>query len=156
MQTWPKSLDQLPPRLEYDIRRGHTYLFFKGEPQYSFGYGLSYTTFAHANLRRDGEVARVDVTNTGNRAGDEVVQLYLHRPDVDPAVQPRTRLIGFQRVTVAPGETKTVELPVTADELRDWNPQQNAWAPITGRMLLRIATSAAESDVKLELPLARE
>ena len=51
VQTWPKSLDQLPPMMDYDIRHGRTYMYFKGEPLYPFGYGLSYTTFKYSNLR---------------------------------------------------------------------------------------------------------
>ena len=77
------SLDQLPPMLDYNLRHGRTYMYFQGEPLYPFGYGLSYTTFGYTNLksssitmRRDGEVTvSVDVENTGDRAGDEVVQM---------------------------------------------------------------------------------
>ena len=84
-------------------------------PLYAFGYGLSYTTFSVSNLRlssrrvsRHGRLtASVDVTNTGSRAGDEVVQLYLHDP-VARIEQPVRRLRGFQRLTLAPGQTKTV------------------------------------------------
>src|SRR5271167_3993746 len=85
VQTWPKSLAQLPPMMDYNIRHGRTYLYFKGEPLYPFGYGLSYTTFAYSNLQtslpaldHSGSVmVSVDVQNTGARAGDEVVQLYV-------------------------------------------------------------------------------
>ena len=51
VQTWPKSLDQVPPMMDYDIRHGRTYMYFKGEPLYPFGYGLSYTTFQYSNLK---------------------------------------------------------------------------------------------------------
>ena len=102
-QTWPKSLDQLPAMMDYDIRHGRTYMYFKGEPLYPFGYGLSYTTFQYAHLRsRNGSVS-VDVTNTGKRAGDEVVQLYAVRAGV-------RHLVGFQRVSLTPNETRTVEM----------------------------------------------
>ncbi|HKE58598.1 MAG TPA: glycoside hydrolase family 3 C-terminal domain-containing protein, partial [Pyrinomonadaceae bacterium] len=85
VQTWPSALDQLPPMLDYDIRHGRTYMYFKGEPLYPFGYGLSYTTFAYSNLRvssstvsgKTAVTVSVDVKNTGSRAGDEVVQLYV-------------------------------------------------------------------------------
>ena len=85
------------------------------DPLYPFGYGLSYTTFSVTNLRlssttmdEDGSItAKADVTNTGSRAGDEVVQLYIHDP-VASIEQPVRRLRGFQRVTLTPGQTKTV------------------------------------------------
>lgn len=94
-------------------RRG--YLFDTVEPLFPFGFGLSYTTFAYANLRvtparigpRDRTSVSVDVTNTGKRAGDEVVQLYIHDV-VSWATRPTLELRGFRRVTLQPGETKTV------------------------------------------------
>src|SRR5439155_20987791 len=84
-------------------------------PLYQFGYGLSYTTFSVANLRlssattsaRGSITASVDVTNTGNRAGDEVVQLYIHDP-VASISQPVRRLRGFQRLTLNPGQRSSV------------------------------------------------
>jgi len=108
-QTWPKSLDQLPPMMDYDIRHGRTYMYFKGEPLYPFGYGLSYTTFKYSRLWYGSGKVSVDVTNSGKRAGDEVVQLYEKRAD-------GKRLRGFQRVSVKPGETHTVEMPFTAGQ----------------------------------------
>jgi beta-glucosidase len=93
------------------------------EPLFRFGYGLSYTTFAVSNLRvsaatvspRGSVTASVDVTNTGGRAGDDVVQLYLHDP-VASISQPVRRLRGFERVTLAPGETRTVRFTVDRDD----------------------------------------
>lgn len=105
-QTWPKSLDQLPDMMDYDIRHGRTYTYFKGEPLYPFGYGLSYTTFKYAKLRVSSGLVRVDVTNTGKRAGEEVVQLYVRRPE--------KQLRGFQRVSLKAGEKRTVEMALQA------------------------------------------
>jgi beta-glucosidase len=107
-QTWPKSLDQLPPMMDYDIRHGRTYMYFKGKPLYPFGYGLSYTTFQYAHLRFHAGTVGVEVTNTGKLAGDEVVQLYRHRPGTK-------QLKGFQRISLKPGETRTVEMPLVAE-----------------------------------------
>lgn len=128
VETWPKSLDQLPPSMDYNIRDGYTYMYFKGDPLYPFGYGLSYTTFKLANLRtnatqlaKDGTVTvSVDVTNTGSRDGDEVVQLYVKHlhSKVD---RPREELKGFQRVTIPAGKTKTVEIPLQASRLAYWD-----------------------------------
>jgi beta-glucosidase len=94
------------------------------DPLYSFGYGLSYTTFSVSNLRlssttmaEDGTIrARADVTNTGSRTGDEVVQLYIHDP-VASIEQPVRRLRAFQRVTLAPGQTKSVTFRLGANDV---------------------------------------
>ena len=126
--TWPKSLDQLPPMMDYNIRDGRTYMYFKGEPLYPFGYGLSYTTFKYSNLRtsstqlaKDGTVTvSVDVTNTGALAGDAVVQLYVKHL-ASKVTRPNQELKGFQRVTVQPGETKTVQIPLKASTLAWWD-----------------------------------
>ena len=84
VETWPVSLNQLPPMMDYNIRHGRTYMYFKGKPLYPFGYGLSYTTFEYSDLKtsaptlaKDGSLTvSVNVRNTGNWAGEEVVQLY--------------------------------------------------------------------------------
>jgi len=107
-QTWPKSLDQLPPMMDYDIRHGRTYTYFKGEPLYPFGYGLSYTTFKYAHLMLGSGAVSVDITNTGKRPGDEVVQLYERRAGLK-------RLREFERVSLKPHETRTVKLPLKAE-----------------------------------------
>src|SRR6185295_4035300 len=78
VQTWPKSLDQLPPMMDYNIRNGRTYMYFKGDPLYPFGYGLSYTSFEYSKLKLSGSsvpangaiTVRFDVTNTGKRDGE--------------------------------------------------------------------------------------
>jgi beta-glucosidase len=126
--TWPKSVDQLPPMQDYNIRDGRTYMYFKGDPLYPFGYGLSYTTFKYSNLRtsapelaKDGSITvSVDVTNTGSRAGDAVVQLYVKHPH-SRVERPREELKGFQRVTLQPSETKTVQIPLKASTLAWWD-----------------------------------
>jgi beta-glucosidase len=126
--TWPKSLDQLPPMMDYNIRDGRPYMYFKSEPLYPFGYGLSYTTFKYSNLRisspqlaRDGTVSvSVDVTNTGSRAGDAVVQMYVKHL-ASKVERPHEALKGFKRVTIQPNETKTVEIPLKASALAWWD-----------------------------------
>jgi beta-glucosidase len=126
--TWPKSVEQLPPMMDYDIRHGRTYMYFKGDPLYPLGYGLSYTTFGYANLKtssarvaKDGAITvSVDVTNTGSRTGDEVVQLYVKHLGSKVA-RPVEELKGFQRVTLKPNETRTVEIPLKASTLAYWD-----------------------------------
>jgi beta-glucosidase len=128
VETWPKSVDQLPPMMDYNIRDGRTYMYFKGEPLYPFGYGLSYTTFKYSNLRtsspnlaKDGAITvSVDVTNTGARAGDAVVQLYVKHLQ-SKVERPRQELKGFQRVTIQPNQTRTVQIPLKASTLAWWN-----------------------------------
>jgi beta-glucosidase len=130
-QTWPKSLDQLPDMMDYNIRHGRTYMYFKGEPLYPFGYGLSYTTFKYSKPRYGSGMVSVDVTNNGKRAGDEVVQLYEHAAD-------RKQLRGFQRVSLKPNETRTVEMP---------------FKPETGSARLVVGGSSA--DARLETTILR-
>jgi len=127
-KTWPKSVDQLPPSMDYNIRDGYTYMYFEGEPLYPFGFGLSYTTFKYSNLRtssselaKDGTVTvSVDVTNTGSRAGDAVVQMYVKHM-ASKVERPQEELDGFKRVTLQPNETKTVEIPLNASTLAWWD-----------------------------------
>jgi beta-glucosidase len=131
--TWPKSLAQLPPKMDYNIRHGRTYMYFQEEPLYPFGFGLSYTTFRLSNLRasaprlaKDGSLeVSVDVTNTGARPGDEVVQLYAKHPS-SRVERPRQQLVGFRRVSVNPGETRTIAIPVAASRLAYWDEKTKA------------------------------
>ncbi len=163
VQTWPESLDQLPPMMDYDLRHGRTYMYSRGEPQYPFGYGLSYTTFAYANLRTsapslagDGAVdVSVDVTNTGARAGDEVVQLYVRYPE-SKVERPLKQLRGFQRITLAPGETKAVTLRLAAADLAYWDVARQGWTVEPGRVELTVGPSSADADLKLRRALAVE
>jgi beta-glucosidase len=152
--TWPKSVDQLPPMMDYNIRDGRTYMYFKGDPLYPFGYGLSYTTFKFANLKpsdtklaKDGSInVSVDVTNTGTRAGDEVVQLYVTHLK-SKVSRPREELKGFERVTLAPNETKTVQIPLKAVDLAYWNDKESKFVVESEPVKLMIGDSSA--DLKL-------
>ena len=155
VQTWPKSLRQLPPMMDYDIRHGRTYMYCKHKPLYPFGYGLSYTTFAYSGLKTsaptlatDGAVAvSVDVKNTGQRAGEEVVQLYVKRPNA-PAGRPRQELRGFKRVALKPGESKTVEMPLPASSLGHWDATRHCFVVEAGNLDLLVGASSA--DIRLQ------
>jgi beta-glucosidase len=126
--TIPRSVGQLPMfyNAKPSARRG--YLFDTTAPLYPFGYGLSYTTFAIGEPRltpdrsqENGTVSvDVDVRNTGTRAGDEVVQLYVH-DKVSSVTRPLKELKGFQRVTLAPGERRTLTFALDAQAFRFWN-----------------------------------
>jgi beta-glucosidase len=147
--TWPASLDQLPPFDSYDIRRGHTYQYFKGQPLYPFGHGLSYTTFEYSNLRasaptlvKNGTVTiAVTIKNTGRRAGDEVAQLYVERTDPATA-RPIKALKAFQRVSLKPDESRTIRLPLKAEALASWDAATQAWALEPGPVKLSIGSSS--------------
>jgi beta-glucosidase len=153
-QTWPASLDQLPPMMDYDIRHGRTYMYAKAAPQYAFGYGLSYTRFTYGNMRTSAESLRggaaldvsVDVANVGPRAGDEVVQLYVRYPE-SKVDRPRKQLRGFSRVTIGAGETKTVTLRLTASDLAYWDTAKHAWVVEPGRVELAVGPSSADADL---------
>jgi beta-glucosidase len=155
-QTWPKSLEQLPPMMDYDLRHGRTYMYSRVEPQFAFGYGLSYTTFAYANLRTSrptlapGATLEVslDVTNTGGRAGDEVVELYVRHPE-SKVDRPLKQLRGFARVTLAAGETKAVTLRLPAADLAYWDVKGHAWMVEPGPVELLVGPSSLDSDLKL-------
>lgn len=134
--TFYQSVNDLPPFRDYAMKN-RTYRYFSGKPLYPFGYGLSYTQFAYSHLQAPRQVQpgqnvtmTAEVVNTGQRPGEEVVQLYL-RPDPLGSVrlissgQPMPRLIlaGFQRVTLAPHERKTVTFMLTPDQLLLLNAQ---------------------------------
>jgi beta-glucosidase len=116
--TFYKSVDQLPPFTDYSMQ-GRTYRYFKGEPLYPFGYGLSYTQFVYSNLMSNvGDSVRVsvDVRNTGERDGDEVVQLYLTDVAASAPVPIRT-LVGFDRISLRPRERRTVTFTITPRQM---------------------------------------
>lgn len=131
--TFPRATGQIPIYYNHrstgrpaDSANHYTskYLDIPWTPLFPFGYGLSYTTFAYANLRasaatirtRDSLVVSVDVRNSGDRAGDEVVQLYI-RDDVSSVAEPVKALKAFRRVTLQPGETRTVTFRIGPDAL---------------------------------------
>jgi beta-glucosidase len=120
--TFVKSVDQLPPFTDYAMA-GRTYRFSEEKPLYPFGYGLSYTTFAYSNLQAPPELAigqdlvvQVDVENTGQRTGDEVVQLYIKHLSASVPT-PRHSLQGFARIPLEPGEKQTVTFRLSPRQL---------------------------------------
>ncbi|WP_237651258.1 glycoside hydrolase family 3 C-terminal domain-containing protein [Xanthomonas graminis] len=122
--TFYRSTKDLPAYVSYDMK-GRTYRYFKGEPLFAFGSGLSYTRFAYAapqlsatTLQAGANLqVRTQVRNSGTRAGDEVVQVYLEFPQ--GAQSPLRTLVGFQRVTLQPGETRDVQFELTPRQLSD-------------------------------------
>jgi beta-glucosidase len=122
--TFPHSVGDLPDFYNHKPSANRTYAFSTRKPLYPFGYGLSYTTFRFENVRVEpaqiyaGGTAKVhvDVTNTGSREGDEVPQLYIHQ-QIASVTRPVMDLKGFERITLKPGEKKTVEFTITPDTL---------------------------------------
>ena len=152
--TFYKSVNDLPPFESYDMK-GRTYRFFTGEPLYAFGHGLSYTTFTYANLRasadsataRDTITVRVDVGNSGRRAGGEVVQLYVEH--VGSAVErPIRELRGYERLTLSPGETRTVSMRLPIASLAYWDEAGDRW--VVEREQIRLRVGASSSDLRLD------
>jgi len=118
--TFYKSLTGFPSFMDYNISN-QTYRYFKGEPLYPFGYGLSYTSFAYEGLKlqehyKAGDVVKLSITvkNTGAMRGDEVVQAYVSHLNA-PVKVPIRSLAQFQRVTLEPGESKQVDLEISPD-----------------------------------------
>jgi beta-glucosidase len=153
-QTWPASLDQLPPMMDYNIRHGRTYLYAKQTPLYPFGYGISYSQFSYRNLKvslhtlHAEQTASVsfDVVNTGKRDGDEVAQLYVKHLDskVDRPIQ---ELKGFARVHIAAASQQRVTIPLTASTLRYWDDARHAFMLEPDRIELRIGSNS--QDIRL-------
>jgi beta-glucosidase len=122
--TFPRSVGQLPAYYYHKPSLERSYVLANSKPLFPFGYGLSYTTFHFENLRVEPAVigtggtatVSVDVLNTGNREGDEVPQLYIHQR-VSTVTQPVMQLKGFRRISLKPGERKTVEFRLTPDLL---------------------------------------
>jgi beta-glucosidase len=156
VQTWPKSLEQLPPMVDYDIRHGRTYMYFRETPLYPFGYGLSYTTFAYSNLKvnRNGESIDVSVAlkNTGKREGDEVVQLYVKHLDSKVA-RPLKELKGFTRVHLAPQEEKIVKISVPLSRLAYWNAEIDRWVVEKDQIETTVGGSSTDARLRKTIKL---
>ncbi len=162
--TFYKSDDQLPSISDYDIRKGRTYMYptrnfvnsesQKEEPLYPFGYGLSYTQFEYSKLKispktigSEGKVTvSVTVKNVGQRAGDEVVQLYL-RDVAASVVRPLKQLKGFERIHLKPGESRKVKFDVPTNELAFWDINQKAFVIEPGEFKIMVGSSS--ENIKL-------
>lgn len=159
--SFPGSESQLPPfdnrakSVEYGYFHGYRLMDKEGHtPAFPFGYGLSYTTFAFVDLRLDKEEVgangtlrvSVDVTNTGDVAGEEVVQLYAgcERSSVPRAVK---ELKGFSKIHLDPGETKLVEFSVRARQLAYYDEQANKWRVEPGNYRVYVGPSSRTDDL---------
>ncbi|MGW6598714.1 glycoside hydrolase family 3 C-terminal domain-containing protein [Streptomyces sp. NPDC055036] len=157
-QTWYADDADPAGLLDYDIIGSRqTYLYFDGTPLYAFGHGLSYSSFRYDALeigRTGPELrARVTVTNTGSRAADEVVQLYVGQ--AAPRVpRPHRQLVAHARVPLGPGESRTVELAFGRGELGHYDVARGAWTVPEGTYVFEAAASSADirRSVRLTVP----
>ncbi|MFF4572430.1 glycoside hydrolase family 3 C-terminal domain-containing protein [Streptomyces sp. NPDC001410] len=155
-QTWYASDADLPDLLDYDVIGGRqTYLYFEGTPLFPFGHGLSYASFAYADLSaqvQDGTVhVSCTLTNTGDRTADEVAQLYTRA--VDPSVtRPRRELHAHRRVTLAPGERTELRFEVPLSAFEFWDVARGGWRLEGGPYDLLLGASS--EDVRLRATVA--
>jgi beta-glucosidase len=145
---------QVPPQDEYDVTKGFTYMYLNGKPLFPFGHGLSYTAFKYSNLQVSPEpipsngmaTVSLEVENIGKRAGDEVVQLYVH--DVECSVKrPTKELRGFERITLQPGGTKTVTFTLLAEKLAFWDVKTHGWVVEPGAFEVLVGSSSEDIRV---------
>jgi beta-glucosidase len=156
--SWPRSIGQIPVYYNHkntgrpsSPSRWHTgYLDESKEPLFPFGYGLTYTSFKYSNLHVEAAAigpsdtlhVSAEIENAGQRAGTEVVQMYIH-DRVASTSRPVRELKGFQRITLAPGEHKTVDFSVNANDLGSYDPDMK-WVVPPGTYDVWVAPNAAE------------
>lgn len=151
--TFYKNDAQLPPFEDYCMEN-RTYRFFKGEPLFPFGYGLSYTTFELTNHQltmnhEGGYTVKVDVKNTGKCKGTEVVQVYLRRPG-DTADGPIKTLRGYARTSeLEAGQTETVSIDLPRKAFEWWDAERSVMRILPGQFDVLIGTSSADKDLVL-------
>jgi beta-glucosidase len=160
-QTWPTGDAQLLPIMDYDITHGSTYMYSKDKPLYAFGYGLSYTTFAYEGLKLSAPTAAADgnvqvavkVKNTGQRASDEVVEMYVQHLGsiVD---RPRLELKGFRRVRIEPGTETEVTLDLKPRDLAYWDAVRHAWR--VEKEQVRVLAGGSSDKLPVQATLAVE
>jgi beta-glucosidase len=150
------SVQDIPPMKEYDVTKGFTYMYFDGDVDWAFGHGLSYTTFDYSNMGITGTIpagpftVTAEIRNTGTRAGDEVVQLYVR--DVDASVKrPKKQLMGFERISLAPGETRKVSFTLSPQRLAFWDQERKAWIVEPGAFEVMVGSSSADVRLRGEI-----
>jgi beta-glucosidase len=141
----------LPPMSEYDITKGFTYMYFEGKPAYAFGRGLSYTTFDYGSIKLSSDriesggqvTVQAEIKNSGQRAGDEVVQLYVHQAGEK---RPKEQLANFARIHLLPGEARTVSFSLPAEQLAYWDSSQGMFAVKPG--VVDVMLGSAFDDIR--------
>lgn len=147
--TMPRNVGQVPCYYNHPMLTGPVnYYGSKSGPLYPFGHGLSYTTFKYSDLTLKGTISRdrvasvsVTIENTGQRIGDEVVQLYI-RQDYTSLTRPVKALAGFERISLRPGEKRVVSFPVGFEQIKFW--KDGGWVAESGNIRVMIAASSAD------------
>lgn len=145
--TFYKNTQQLPDFEEYKMA-GRTYRYMKEQPLFSFGYGLSYTTFEFGTPKYNAKkgVVTVEVTNTGKRDGDEVVQVYIKR--IADTEGPNKTLKAFKRVSLKAGEKKVISIDFKRGNFEGWDPEHNVMRVVAGKYQMMVGNSSRDCDLK--------
>ena len=151
--TFYRSNNDLPDFLDYSMEN-RTYRYFRGVPQYAFGYGLSYTSFAYGkgklsrtSMKADGKVTlTVPVTNTGSREGAEIVQVYVKALDYPEA--PIKSLKGFQKLTLAAGQTATASITLDGEAFEYYDASIDELSTRPGRYQILYGSSSLDKDLQ--------
>jgi len=143
--TFYRNVEQLPEVEDYNME-GHTYRYFRGNPLYEFGYGLSYTTFRYGKPKASKGVVSIPVTNAGKMEATETVQLYLRKPDDQGG--PDKTLRAFQRVTIPAGQTTTVRIPLDDETFLWWDEKAQNMVPVHGKYEILVGGSSADANLK--------
>jgi beta-glucosidase len=147
--------DQVPAIDEYDVSKGFTYMYLKGKPLFPFGHGLSYTKFGYSDLKlsspqinsKGALSVSATVKNTGKLKGDEVVQVYV-RHTGSKVSRPKIELRGFERITLNPAESKTVQFSIPAEKLAFYDEKQHRFVVEPGSVEILIGSSS--EDIRLQ------
>ncbi len=156
-QTWVKDLTELPPMMDYNIHHGRTYMYQRHTPLYPFGYGLSYSQFSYSNIKdvkvkKDIVELSLDITNTSDRDGEEVVQLYAAYPE-SKVERPQKQLRAFQRVAIPAHQTQQVRLVIDKADLGYWDTTKKQFVIEPTAVDLLIGASSADIRQKAQIHL---
>ena len=143
--TFYKSTDELPDFLDYTMKN-RTYRYYTGEALFPFGYGLSYTTFDISKPVYKNNNVQVSVKNTGSSTGSETVQVYIR--NLADKEGPLKTLRAYQQVTLTPGQSKTISIPLPRKSFELWDAKTNTMRVVPGRYEIMVGSSSADSDLK--------